>query len=55
MWDPPTVTSDQMQHLSDVRAENQPWYAQLTAGIGKGVVTALTTIGETAGLVYGIG
>lgn len=55
MWDSPTATAQQYQQLGDVRAENQPWYAQISAGIGKGVLTAVTTAAETAGLLYGVG
>lgn len=42
--------------LGDVRAENEPWYAKLGAGIGKGVVLAGTTfLDGTVGLLYGMG
>lgn len=54
MFDPNTVTEDDYQRLSDVRAENQPWYAQLGAGIAKGAILAGTTfLDGTIGLVVG--
>lgn len=42
-------------NLSDLRAENEPWYAKIAAGVGKGVVTAATTVLGDIGLIYGIG
>ena len=55
VWDPEEVTTDQLQNLSDIRAENQPWYSKLVNGIGKAGVLAGTTALETAGLLYGAG
>ena len=41
--------------MSDTRAENQPWYAQVGAGLAKGAVLAGTTfLDGTIGLVTGI-
>ena len=40
-------------NLSDLRAENEPWYAKIAAGVGKGVVTAATTVLGDIGLLYG--
>lgn len=56
MFDEPTATEAQFQELGDIRAENQPWYAQIGAGLAKGVVLAGTTfLDGTIGLVNGIG
>lgn len=56
MFDEPTATEAQFQELGDIRAENQPWYAQIGAGLAKGPVLAGTTfLNGTLGLVYGIG
>ena len=54
-FDPKNATEYQFQNLSDVRAENQPWYSKLLNGIGKAGVLAGTTALETAGLLYGAG
>lgn len=54
MFDEDVYSSEQFQNASDVRAENQPWYAQLGAGIAKGAVLAGTTfLDGTMGLLYG--
>lgn len=46
---------DYQDNLSNIRAQNQPWYAQLGAGLGKGVALAATTwLDGTVGLVAGI-
>lgn len=56
MFDAATATEAQFQNLGDIRAENQPWYAKIGAGIGKAVVYAGTTFANgTAGLLYGLG
>lgn len=56
MFDKPTASENEFQHLGDIRAENQPWYAQLGAGLAKGVGLAGTTfLDGTLGLVAGIG
>lgn len=43
----------EFERASDIRAENQPWYSKIGNGLGKAVVTAGTTILETAGLIFG--
>ena len=54
MFDEDVYSSEQFQNAADVRAENQPWYAQLGAGIAKGAVLAGTTfLDGTMGLLYG--
>lgn len=50
----------QLEDIQDIRAQEQPWYAQLGAGIGKGVALAATTfldgtVGLVTGIVEGIG
>lgn len=56
MWDDETATQEEFNNLGDIRAENQPWFAQIGAGLAKGVVLAGTTfLNGTLGLVYGIG
>lgn len=54
MFDEDVYSPEQFQNATDVRAENQPWYAQLGAGIAKGAVLAGTTfLDGTMGLLYG--
>ena len=56
MFDEATATEEQFQNLGDIRAENQPWYAKVGAGLAKGVVLAGTTfLDGTLGLVLGAG
>lgn len=56
MFDKTSVNEYEFNNLQDIRANNQPWYAQLTAGIAKGGILAGTTfVNGTAGLVAGIG
>lgn len=56
MFDEPTATEAQFQELGDIRAENQPWYAQIGAGLAKGAILAGTTfLDGTLGLVLGAG
>lgn len=46
----------QYENYEDLRGERQPWYAQLGAGITKGVALAGTTfLDGTVGLIAGIG
>ena len=56
MFDEPTATEAQLKQLGDIRAENQPWYSQIGAGLAKGVVLAGTTfLDGTIGLILGAG
>ena len=56
MFDESTATEAQFQELGDIRANNQPWYAQIGAGLAKGVILAGTTfLDGTVGLVLGAG
>lgn len=56
MFDEPTATEAQFQELGDIRANNQPWYAQIGAGLAKGAILAGTTfLDGTVGLVLGAG
>lgn len=56
IFDEPTATEAQFQELGDIRAENQPWYAQIGAGLAKGAILAGTTfLDGTVGLVLGAG
>ena len=56
MFDEPTATEAQFQELEDVRAENQPWYAQIGAGLAKGAILVGTTfLDGTVGLIFGAG
>lgn len=56
MWDDSSVNAAEFERLSDIRAENQPWFTKIGAGLAKGTVLAGTTfLNGTLGLVYGIG
>lgn len=56
MFDEPTATEAQFQELGDIRADNQPWYAQIGAGLAKGAILAGTTfLDGTVGLIFGAG
>ena len=55
MFDKSTATEAQFQELGDIRA-NQPWYAQIGAGLAKGAILAGTTfLDGTVGLIFGAG
>ncbi len=54
IWDKPSVNEEEYQNLADIRAENQPWYAQIGAGLAKGAILAGTTfLNGTLGLLFG--
>lgn len=56
MFDEPAATEAQFQELGDIRADNQPWYAQIGAGLAKGAILAGTTfLDGTVGLIFGAG
>lgn len=56
MFNEPTATEAQFQELGDIRANNQPWYAQIGAGLAKGAILAGTTfLDGTVGLIFGAG
>ena len=54
MYDPDVMSLGSLDRLQDIRAYEQPWYAKIGAGIGKGVVTALTTAAGLAGTLWGV-
>ena len=54
MFDKDVYSLGEFRDAADVRAENQPWYSQLGAGIAKGAILAGTTfLDGTMGLLYG--
>lgn len=56
MFDEKTATEAQFENLGDIRAENQPWYSKIGAGLSKGVILAGTTfLDGTLGLLVGAG
>lgn len=56
IWDNKSANQASFENLGDIRAENQPWYAQIGAGLAKGVILAGTTfLDGTLGLVLGAG
>ena len=55
-FDEATATEEQFQNLGDIRAENQPLYAKIGAGLAKGAMLASTTfVNGTIGLLFGAG
>lgn len=55
IYDPQIATAEQYENFQDYRAENQPWYAKLGAGVAKGVALAATTfLDGTIGLLAGL-
>lgn len=56
IFDEDSANEEEFQKLSDIRAENQPWYSKVSAGLAKGAVLAGTTfLDGTIGLVIGAG
>lgn len=56
MFDNKTANQADFENLGDVRANNQPWYAQIGAGLAKGAILAGTTfLDGTIGLIFGAG
>lgn len=55
-FDNKTATEEEFRNLGDVRANNQPWYAKIGAGLAKGVIlTGTTFLDGTVGLLVGAG
>lgn len=56
MWDNKIANQASFENLGYIRAENQPWYAQIGAGLAKGAILAGTTfLDGTLGLLFGAG
>lgn len=56
MFDDAVMINPTPETIQDTRANNQPWYAQLAAGVGKGAVLAGTTfVDGTLGIIAGLG
>lgn len=55
-YDKPNTTIDALQHIGDLRAEEQSAAAKLSAGVAKGGILAATTfLNGTVGLIAGLG
>ena len=55
-YDKELTSISDLENLGDLRAEEQPWYNKIGAGLAKGTVLAGTTfIDGTIGLIYGAG
>ena len=56
VYDKPNTTIDALQHIGDLRAEEQSAAAKLSAGVAKGGILAATTfLNGTVGLIAGLG
>ena len=56
IYDDEVVGGYEYENLNEIRAQRQPWYAKLSAGVAKGAVLAGTTfLDGTLGLAMGIG
>ena len=54
MFDDAVQSMSQLEDIQDIRGQEQPWYAQVSAGLAKGVILAVTTfLDGTVGLVAG--
>ena len=53
-YDPGVLNAGLLPKLQDIRAYEQPWYAQIGAGIGKGIVNIATTASGLAGTLWGV-
>ncbi len=54
MFDEPVMWNASDTSIQNTRAENQPWYAKVSAGVSKGAILALTTfLDGTVGLLTG--
>lgn len=55
-YDSSVQNLSQLENIKDIRGQNQAWYEQLGAGIGKGISLAATTfLDGTLGFAYGLG
>lgn len=56
MFDDQNISEEGLQDITSIRADNQPWYAKIAAGISKGAILAGTTfLDGTVGLLTGLG
>ena len=56
IYDEPNTTISGLEHLQDIRANNEPWFAKIGAGLAKGaILTGTTFLDGTIGLILGIG
>lgn len=56
VFDNSIYNPDDIRNIGDVRAENQPWYSKISAGLAKGAILAGTTfLDGTVGLIVGAG
>ena len=56
MFDKGLIYDPTQEDVQNIRAENQPWYAQIGAGLAKGAVLAGTTfLDGTIGMILGAG
>lgn len=54
MFDVQSISEENFQNRFDIRAENQPWYAKVGAGIGKmGVLAVTTFVDGIGGTIFG--
>lgn len=55
IFDQDIYTIDELNRAGDIRAENQPWYAKIAAGVTKGTILAGTTFADgIAGTIAGL-
>ena len=55
-YDDAVTSMTQLEDLNELRAQEQPWYAQVASGLAKGAILAGTTfLDGTIGLLMGTG
>ena len=55
MFDKEGLTANEFDNIGNIRAEEQPWYAKVGAGIAKGaILTGTTFLDGTVGLITGL-